>query len=54
MGNAVPFLKDEVEAMLRQRHVRPLAPSDQHVPDEWLALLEHLPGQPGQSDQPDK
>lgn len=52
MGSVIPYLKDDVEAMLRQRHVRPLAPSEQSVPDEWLALLEHLNGQATQSDEP--
>ena len=44
-------LRDDLKAKLRVFRVPPLALADQHIPDEWLALLDHLHGQAAQTDR---
>lgn len=39
-------IDNDLEAELKRRGVWPLSDYDRQIPDEWLALLDHLHGQP--------
>lgn len=44
---------DKLAAKLKQDGALPLTESEAEVPDEWLALLDHLHGQPARAERED-